>query len=73
MDNMWRINLSELQKLASDPFHPLQWEQIEFKGKLPGKISHHTCTVIGEKMVLIGGLKGDKQNIESYVFDIGSS
>jgi hypothetical protein len=29
--------------------------------------------VIGEKMLLIGGLKGDKQNPDSYVFDIATN
>lgn len=70
---MWKIDLNELEKLYEDSSYPTQWEQIAYRGKTPGLISHHTCTVIGEKMILFGGLKGDKQNLESYTFDIASN
>ena len=70
MDSMWRLNLDELKNLATDPTYPVSWELISGKGKNPGKISHHTCTVMGDKMILLGGLKGDKQNSDSYIFDI---
>lgn len=62
LDNMWRLDLNDLQKLMEDPFYPCQWELINFKGSGPGRISHHTCGVSGDKMILIGG----KINMKIY-------
>ena len=46
------------------------WEIVNIKGKGPGKISHHKCAVFDDKMVLIGGLKGDDSNKETYQLDL---
>ena len=67
---MWRLDLNELQKLMEDPFYPAQWELIAFKGAGPGRISHHTCAVKDDKMILVGGLQGDASNKNLYVFEI---
>lgn len=46
------------------------WECVQTKGKGPGKISHHKCAVFNDKMILIGGLKGDDSNKETYQLDL---
>jgi len=56
LDNMWRVNIDDLKGLQEDPYKPLSWELITHTSKGPGKISHHTCSIHGEKMILIGGL-----------------
>lgn len=55
IENMWRLNLDDLQKLTEDPYFNCQWELVNFSGSGPGRISHHTCSVQGDKMILIGG------------------
>jgi N-acetylneuraminic acid mutarotase len=37
---------------------------------MPGKISHHKCTVIGDKMILVGGIRGDTSNGDTWIFDL---
>lgn len=75
LDNMWRINLNDLNVLANDVSYGLQWELVQQKGNGPKKISHHTIAIdsSSNKAVLVGGLQGDFSNSSFYVFDIGSS
>ena len=70
---MWRLNQDDLRNLILNSSTPVQWEQIVYRGKGPGFISHHTCYVVGEKMILIGGLQGEIQNTVTYAFDIASN
>jgi hypothetical protein len=45
---------------------------VAYRGaKSPGKISHHRCAAIGDKMILIGGLlKGEQSNQDTWIFDL---
>lgn len=71
IDNMWRLDLDSLMRATEDNSYPVQWEQVAFRGaKAPGKISHHRCAVQGDKMILIGGLKGEVSNTECWLFDL---
>ena len=46
-----------------------EWEQVQTTGRSPGKISHHTASVLPSKDVIIyGGLKGEDSNAEIYLF-----
>lgn len=72
LDNMWRLDLDSVMRACEDGSYPVQWEQIIYRGaKSPGRISHHRCAVIGDKMVLVGGLKGGEvSNAECWLFDL---
>ncbi len=71
IDNMWRLDLDAVMRATEDPTFPAGWEQIAYRGtKSPGRISHHKCAVIGDKMVLIGGLKGEVSNTDCWIFDL---
>lgn len=71
LDNMWRLDLDAVMRATEDPSFPVQWEQITYRGsKNPGRISHHKCCVQGDKMVLVGGLRGEASNAECWVFDL---
>jgi hypothetical protein len=70
---MWRLDLDSLMRATEDGSYPVHWEQVTQKAanKGPGKISHHKCAVVGDRMVLVGGMKnGDLSNNEVYVFDL---
>lgn len=72
LDNMWRLDLDSLMRATEDGHYPVHWEQIVYRGKVfPGKISHHKCAVMGDRMVLVGGMKnGDQSNNEVWLFDL---
>jgi hypothetical protein len=72
LDNMWRLDLDSVMRACEDGTYPVQWEQIIYRGaKQPGRISHHRCAVIGDKMILVGGLKGGEvSNTECWLFDL---
>jgi len=69
---MWRLDLDSVMRACEDGSYPVQWEQVLYRGpKSPGRISHHRCAVIGDKMVLVGGLKGGEvSNTECWLFDL---
>lgn len=81
LDTMWRLDLDSVLRACEDSNYPAQWEQIAYKGNNssngagPGKISHHRCGVVtGDKMVLVGGVKGeDASNRETWIFDLKSN
>ena len=71
IDNMWRLDLDSVIRATEDNGFPVQWEQVQFRGpKSPGRISHHRCGVSGDKVILIGGLKGDTSNTDTWIFDL---
>jgi len=71
LENMWRVDLDSLLRATEDATFPAHWELIQFKGaKTPGKISHHKCIVQGDKMILVGGIKGDASNTDTWIFDL---
>ena len=71
LDNMWRLDLDAVMRATEDPTFPVQWDQVTYRGtKNPGRISHHKCVVQGDKMVLVGGLRGEASNAECWVFDL---
>jgi N-acetylneuraminic acid mutarotase len=68
---MWRIDLDSLLRASEDCSYPVSWEQIQYRGpKSPGRISHHRCAVTGDKMILVGGLKGETSNTDCWLFDL---
>lgn len=68
---MWRVDIDSLLRATEDATFPAHWEQVNYKGaKSPGKISHHKCTVMGDKMILVGGIKGDVSNGETWIYDL---
>ena len=73
LENMWRLNLDGIERLIEDPYENVSWELIFCKGAGPQRISHHTCGVYGDKMILVGGLQGDLNNQNLYLFEIMSS
>lgn len=50
------------------------WHLIDTSGKdTPGKISHHTSVVFGDKMYLLGGSKSSGvENVNMYSLDLKS-
>jgi len=74
IENMWRLDLDSLMRATEENFYPVNWEQIQFKGpKSPGRISHHKCSVQGDKMILIGGNRAGTDGstqAETWVFDL---
>ena len=72
IDSMWRLNLEKVQQLEQDSFFPVEWESVFPKGKGPGKISHHTASVNGNKVTFLGGLRGEDSCETVFVLDIGA-
>ena len=71
LDNMWRVDIDSLLRAMEDASFPAHWEQIQYKGgRSPGRISHHKCSVIGDKVVLVGGIIGDTSNGDTWIFDL---
>lgn len=61
MANLWMFDLTKVKQLHSNDSEQdikLMWHSIETGGVSPGKISHHTSIVLGDKMYLFGGTKG---------------
>ena len=71
MSNMWRLSISGIHELMSDPEYGVQWEPIEFKGQgaLPGKISHHKPAVFGHTVVIFGGNNEFDNTTDAFEFD----
>jgi len=73
ISTMWKVNLTGIQQLFQDPYHRVEWEQVDTSGRGPGAISHHTAFVMGTKEVLFyGGLKGEDSNPEIFIFNATS-
>jgi hypothetical protein len=73
VDNMWRLDLDSVLRATEDSSYPVVWEPIQYRGaRTPGCISHHKCAVIGDKMLLIGGIKGGdiSSNTDVWTFDL---
>jgi hypothetical protein len=70
LDNMWRINISEVQRLQHDNSNDVQWELITTKGAGPKSISHHQCICVDDRMILIGGQSGDDDNGTIYALNL---
>ena len=67
---MWRVNLNGILQLQQDPYYPVEWELVQTSGREPGKISHHTASVLNAKDVLIyGGQKGEDSNPDIFIFN----
>lgn len=61
LDNLWMIDLSNLEDLDKESFEQdqsFQWKQIFTQGAVkPDAISHHTSVVHKDKMYMFGGSK----------------
>ena len=69
MNNMWKVSISGMLALFKDPMHPVSWEQVQCKGTVPPKISHHKAAVFGNTVVIFGGINDYEHNKEAYEFD----
>ena len=69
---MWRVNLTQVQVMKEDPYHPCAWECVKQNGEKegPGKISHHTASVNGNTAYFYGGLKGEDSVKDIYKFNV---
>ena len=70
--SMWRLNLSRIHQVMEEDSNEtnFEWEQVQTTGRGPGKISHHTASVLPSKDVIIyGGLKGEDSNQEIFQFN----
>ena len=75
LDSLWMLDLTKLQDLErpeDQQERKLMWHLIDMQGKdVPGPISHHSCSVFGDKLYLIGGTKfSGEQNTLIYVLDM---
>lgn len=70
MGNMWRLSITSVRDLEADPESGAAWEQVQFKGKSPGKISHHRSVVFGNSVVIFGGNNEYDNSLHAYDFDI---
>ena len=72
LKSMWRVDLNGISSLLKNSHKIFSWESITPKGKGPEKISHHVCATFKdcENVVLYGGLKGDNDNGDVYIYDI---
>ena len=69
---MWRLNLTSIHSMMADDgaATSCEWEQVNTTGRAPGRISHHTTQVRPSKEVIFyGGLKGDDNNDEIFLFN----
>jgi len=68
ISTMWRVNLTQLNVLKEDPYHPCAWEEVKMNEMKdgPGKISHHTASVNGDTVYFYGGLKGEDSVKDIY-------
>ena len=58
--SLWRVSLSAIHRMKSNPTSPVSWELVSSSGRDIGRISHHTCALVSAKEVLFfGGLKGE--------------
>ena len=69
---MWRLNLSRIHQVMEEDSNEInfEWEQVQTTGKGPGRISHHTASVLPSKdVIMYGGLKGEDSNQEIFQFN----
>mmetsp|Transcript_1266 Transcript_1266/g.2291 ORF Transcript_1266/g.2291 Transcript_1266/m.2291 type:complete len:474 (-) Transcript_1266:82-1503(-) len=69
MLNMWRLSIDSVKDLMDDPECGAAWEPVNFKGVMPGNISHHRPAVFGHSVVIFGGIKDYDNNPFVYEFD----
>lgn len=69
IQSMWRISLGQLNELAVHGDASCQWECINQKGSVPGKISHHKAAVFDHKAVIFGGILNNGDCDDAYEFD----
>lgn len=70
MSNMWRLSVSGVQELMTDPEYGVTWEPVQCKGAIPGNISHHKPSVFGHSVVCFGGIINSEQNtLDCYEFN----
>lgn len=65
MANLWMFDLNKVKNLHqndSDQDIKLMWHAVDTAGAAPGKISHHSSVVVGDKMYLFGGTKGNGES-----------
>lgn len=69
--SLWRVNLSAIQRMKSNPTSPVSWELISSSGRDIGKISHHTCALVSAKeVVFFGGLKGEDSSKSAFILNL---
>ena len=69
--SLWRVNLSAIQKMKSNPTNPVSWELINSSGRDIGRISHHTCALVSAKeVVFFGGLKGEDSSKSAFILNL---
>jgi hypothetical protein len=69
--SLWRVNLSAIQKMKSNPTSPVSWELISSSGRDIGRISHHTCALVSAKeVVFFGGLKGEDSSKSAFILNL---
>lgn len=70
ISTMWRVSLTGIRTLFQDNYHNVEWECVNTTGRGPGKISHHTVSILSQKEVLFyGGLKGEDNNADIFLFN----
>ena len=64
--------LADLKREEEKQEKKCMWHLVETTGKdVPNRISHHTCSIYGDKMYLIGGAQTDGEpNLYLYVLDL---
>lgn len=74
ISSLWRVNLSAIHRMKSNPTSPVSWELISAAGRDIGKISHHSCAVVSAKeVVFFGGLKGEDSSKQAYIFNLSNN
>lgn len=69
--SLWRVNLSAIQRMKTNPTSPVSWELISSSGRDIGKISHHTCALVSAKeVVFFGGLKGEDSSKSAFILNL---
>ena len=67
---MWKINLQGIEELQHDTNYGVTWEPIKEKGQAPGRISHHKAAVLGNCVVVFGGIQGINEVQDVFEFDV---
>ena len=71
ISSLWRVSLSAIQRMKSNPTSPVSWELISSSGRDIGKISHHTCALVSAKeVVFFGGLKGEDSSKSAFILNL---
>jgi hypothetical protein len=64
LDDVYMLNVS-------DP-NQLEWELLEIANSPPIARGYHTCTIVKDKIVLIGGSDGHDCFSDIYILDLGN-